>query len=283
VHSSSSHFALTSILMLAISSAAAAGCGASVDSVTTGNGTASGPTGLPCEVAALLSDQCISCHSNPPVGGAPSALVTRDDLLSPSKTMPGKTRGEAALLRMQSTTAPMPPTGAPPAADVAAFETWLSAGMPEGTCTNPTGEPVCTSGVSWPPGADGDPMMNPGQTCVTCHQNDPEAEAPLLLFGGTVYTTKHEPNDCLGGSTNTSDNLWVEITDASGTVINVPVNEAGNFYRYTAIGTLALPYTAKVYKNGLARAMATPQTSGDCNGCHTQDGANGAPGRIMMP
>jgi hypothetical protein len=26
--------------------------------------------------------------------------------------------------------------------------------------------------------------------------------------------------------------------------------------------------------------MTTPQTIGDCNGCHTQSGSNGAPGRI---
>jgi len=29
--------------------------------------------------------------------------------------------------------------------------------------------------------------------------------------------------------------------------------------------------------------MTAPQTSGDCNGCHTQTGANGAPGRITLP
>jgi preprotein translocase subunit SecF len=36
------------------------------------------------------------------------------------------------------------------------------------------------------------------------------------------------------------------------------------------------------------RKMTTPQTSGDCNGCHTQDGASltggtPAPGRITLP
>jgi predicted CXXCH cytochrome family protein len=25
------------------------------------------------------------------------------------------------------------------------------------------------------------------------------------------------------------------------------------------------------------------QTTGDCNSCHTQSGANGAPGRILLP
>jgi hypothetical protein len=29
--------------------------------------------------------------------------------------------------------------------------------------------------------------------------------------------------------------------------------------------------------------MPVKQTSGDCNSCHTVNGANGAPGRIMAP
>jgi hypothetical protein len=31
------------------------------------------------------------------------------------------------------------------------------------------------------------------------------------------------------------------------------------------------------------RAMSTPQTDGDCNGCHTQDGVDKTPGRIILP
>ena len=58
------------------------------------------------------------------------------------------------------------------------------------------------------------------------------------------------------------------------------VNAAGNFY-YS--GTVALPYRAKVVRGTSERIMPIAQTSGDCNGCHTQNGANGAPGRIMLP
>jgi hypothetical protein len=29
--------------------------------------------------------------------------------------------------------------------------------------------------------------------------------------------------------------------------------------------------------------MSTPQTDGDCNGCHTQDGVDKTPGRIILP
>jgi hypothetical protein len=46
---------------------------------------------------------------------------------------------------------------------------------------------------------------------------------------------------------------------------------------------LQTPYTAKVIVDGLERAMVTPQVSGDCNACHTEAGANGAPGRVRTP
>jgi hypothetical protein len=34
---------------------------------------------------------------------------------------------------------------------------------------------------------------------------------------------------------------------------------------------------------GRERDMAAAQTSGDCNRCHTQNGAMSAPGRIVLP
>ncbi|HJX65368.1 MAG TPA: hypothetical protein VJ860_15605 [Polyangia bacterium] len=44
------------------------------------------------------------------------------------------------------------------------------------------------------------------------------------------------------------------------------------------------PYTAKVVNgSGIERVMVSTASSGDCNGCHTQTGANGAPGRITLP
>jgi hypothetical protein len=43
------------------------------------------------------------------------------------------------------------------------------------------------------------------------------------------------------------------------------------------------PYKAKVTYMGRERAMVAAQTSGDCNSCHTQNGANSAPGRILLP
>jgi hypothetical protein len=89
----------------------------------------------------------------------------------------------------------------------------------------------------------------------------------------------------LGSSTNTAGTQIV-ITDANNRVISIPINDpnlgvtSGNFM-YT--GSIAKPFYAKVRYNGNERAMIAAQTSGDCNSCHTPDGANSAPGRIMMP
>jgi hypothetical protein len=40
---------------------------------------------------------------------------------------------------------------------------------------------------------------------------------------------------------------------------------------------------AKLTYLGRERIMATAQTSGDCNLCHTQSGTSAAPGRIILP
>src|SRR5262249_34382137 len=45
----------------------------------TDGGVGYGNTFLPCDVAAVLAP-CLSCHGNPPSGGAPMSLVTYNDL-----------------------------------------------------------------------------------------------------------------------------------------------------------------------------------------------------------
>jgi len=70
------------------------------------------------------------------------------------------------------------------------------------------------------------------------------------------------------------------IAGANGQVLTLARNRAGNFYSQMAA---AVPYRAKIVTASVERAMTAEQTSGDCNRCHTQAGANGAPGRIMIP
>ena len=101
-----------------------------------GSGGGGGSNGLPCDVQALLSTHCQSCHGEQQQNGAPMPLVTRADLMARSIADPNQTFAQVAVLRMQSADAPMPP---PPAAtvsasEVAAMQTFISAGYPDSTC-----------------------------------------------------------------------------------------------------------------------------------------------------
>lgn len=89
---------------------------------------------LPCAVAALLAERCVSCHSasHP---SAPMPLVTREDLLFASPSDKTRTVAAEALDLMKSTRSPMPPSG-PRASDaeIAAFEAWLGSGAKPERC-----------------------------------------------------------------------------------------------------------------------------------------------------
>jgi hypothetical protein len=149
----------------------------------------------------------------------------------------------------------------------------------DGAVTDPfAAPPGCTSGTMWTRGNRGSDDMNPGQACIACH--NVSRGAPRFTIAGTVYRTGHEPDNCNGGG-GTGGAAMVEITDAMGQVIMIPVsNFSGNFDSTTAITP---PYRARVVVNGVARVMNSPQTNGDCNVCHTQAGTMGAPGRIALP
>jgi hypothetical protein len=136
---------------------------------------------------------------------------------------------------------------------------------------------ICTSQSFWTGGDKGSEIMHPGGVCLSCHATD--VNAPKLAVAGTVYPTLHELVDC-NGRDGTSG-IAVIITDATGQELPpIPVNEVGNF-RYE--GVIAAPFQAKVVSNGKENRMSAAQTIGECNGCHTKDGANGAPGRILAP
>jgi len=260
-----------------------------------GTGGAGGVTtagGLPCDVQAVYQTHCTTCHAAAPVNGAPMPLVTRANLMAASFASAAQTFAQRTVVRMQSTTTPMPPAPGTraSAAEVTTINNWIAAGYPAGTCGTTTGAgggggtvtpdplgatPRCTSGTMWTGGNNGSSVMNPGRACIACHVNE---DAPRWTIAGTVYPTGHEPNLCNGA--NGSNGALVVIVDAANRTITLTPNAAGNFMTTTAI---SLPYRAKVTYQGRERIMPVAQTSGDCNNCHTQTGANGAPGRITLP
>ena len=135
-------------------------------------------------------------------------------------------------------------------------------------------EPACITDRMWTGGNRESPLMHPGGECIDCHTR---LDGPPFDIAGTVYAGFHQVLDCNGESGAT-----VVITDANGQVFTLTSNSAGNFYLPVERG-LQTPYTAKVVVDGVERVMFSPQTNGDCNSCHTQDGANGAPGRVHIP
>jgi hypothetical protein len=198
---------------------------------------------------------------------------------------------------MQSQTAPMPPSPMTiSSGEIATFQAWVTAGMPQSDCSMLPPPPTsiydtphqCSSG-SVPVNNDGSPTMRPGNTCVTCHLAQGGGELPSGI-GGTVYRTAHEPNDCVGTGRSSQNNpLQVLIIDANGRVAQtLNVNSIGNFYSRTAPPN---PFTAKVVDTvtKTERDMVKPEVSGDCNYCHDENGntnvpgGSKAPGRILAP
>ena len=261
---------------------AVSGLGGSTGS---GGSNGSGSTGLPCDVAALLSSKCSSCHGATPAAGVPTSLVTYADLTAPSKTDPTVTNAALAVTRMMSTTSPMPPAGTTPAtsAEIAALQNWIAAGYPMTTSCGTVAPdpfsvaPTCTSNTTWTLGDQGSPLMDPGKACISCHAANP-LEAPPFTIAGTLYPTAHEPDLCNGASG--TGGAVVVITGADGKTISLIPNAAGNF---SYDGAVATPFSAKVTYMGRERDMVAAQTSGDCNSCNTQSGAMSAPGRIILP
>lgn len=277
----------TRLILVAIAGAAAAGCYLSNGDASGGGGTTpngnnnSGPTttstDLPCDVAQVLSN-CTSCHSSPPTGGAPMALVSYADLTAPAPTDATKTAAQMCVTRMQSTTAPMPPGGGASQTDVATLQSWISAGYPQGSCsgtnTNYNTPLTCTSGT-YNNASEGQ-GMRPGGACNSCHSSQYGEQPPIFSIAGTVYPTAHEYDKCVGVS-----GMQVVIMDENGnTQLTLTTNSSGNF---TSQASIKKPYRAKIVSNGNVREMSATQTNGDCNSCHTESGANGAPGRIMQP
>ena len=281
----------------------AGGSGAGGDG-SGGTGGAVTQTGIPCDVATFLAVSCDGCHGTPPVQGTPMSMSSLEDLLAPAPSDPTKRVADVVLTRLQATDSPMPPlpqmTATP--AQIAAFQAWVDGGLQAGTCLPATSgdggdggnpyntPPICTRGESWG-GTTATEVMGPGEPCIACHKLN--GAFPTTL-GGTVYPTAHEPNDCYGvNGLTTFVGATVEVTDAAAHTFTMTVNAGGNFYLATkAAKGFTPPYTAKVKYQGRVREMVTKTTSGDCNGCHTQNGTTTvinpknspkAPGRILLP
>lgn len=245
-----------------------------------------GIAGLPCDVAAFVASKCATCHGSPPTQGTSFSLLSRADFLAPSPTFAGVTIGARSSIRVHAASNPMPPLGvpAPTAAELSAFDGWLSTGMPTGTCgaidagvagPAPT---TCVTGSYWNLGNTESANMNPGLACLACHRN--QAPDKAYPFSGTIFPSLHEKDRC----NSRPAGVQVQIIDVNGNVALTlnPSTTSGNFHS-SLYANVALPYTARVTAGGRTATMTTPQTNGDCNSCHTEQGTSGALGRIVAP
>jgi hypothetical protein len=140
----------------------------------------------------------------------------------------------------------------------------------------------CSSQRTRDPNEAEAPEMNPGFACLVCHAASNaatgEADAPIFAFAGTLYATGHEPSSCIGGGDGAAQVL---VRDVDGQELSALANSSGNFLFEDAI--LKPPFSAKVLLDGRERAATTPHHNPDCNVCHTQQGEQGAPGRVVLP
>jgi len=138
---------------------------------------------------------------------------------------------------------------------------------------------VCASGEIWTYSDKDSPLMNPGRSCVKCHlETNDELHAPFYKVAGTVMHALHEADDCRGAA-----QMTIILTDADGKDWVMTGNSAGNFW-LPPESAVAMPYEARIVDQfGNERIKQQPVSDGDCASCHTSDGANGAPGRILPP
>jgi uncharacterized membrane protein len=95
--------------------------------------------GIPCEVAAILSEKCALCHGPMPKFNAPMALVSVADFQAEAPISSTKRVREVAIERIDadSGAASMPPPGtvAPlTAAQRSTLSAWLEGGTPAARC-----------------------------------------------------------------------------------------------------------------------------------------------------
>ncbi len=140
-------------------------------------------------------------------------------------------------------------------------------------------ETTCTSQSFWMGGDSPSEQMNPGLPCRSCHA----FSAPELAyyFAGTVFPSLHEQDLC---NSPPPEGGRIEILNEAGEVVlTLRPNAAGNFSSKSREPGFPLPYRARVVLGEREATMQTLQYSGDCNLCHTEQGAQGAPGRIVWP
>ena len=76
------------------------------------------------DIKGVISNNCLSCHTNPPVNNAPMSLETYTDVKN-------AVENRSLLSRINNSANPMPPNGLLPSATRQIIEDWIDQGLPE--------------------------------------------------------------------------------------------------------------------------------------------------------
>jgi len=98
-------------------------CNKDDDSPEEMNGGGEDPT-FTANVQGIISGNCFNCHGATPTNGAPMSLTTYNQVVD-------AVNNRGLVNRINSTTAPMPPSGRMNATLRQTIEQWVAAGVPE--------------------------------------------------------------------------------------------------------------------------------------------------------
>lgn len=271
----------------------ACGEAASTDDASPGGSTSGGATSSGVTTNAPVSPSSSAPNISPSTsvnpgnttsanqqttGGSPNVSDTGSDESSTTgrPRPPWNNSSDEVTSEGEGSSGPSPVTSAPVSGEPSG-ETMADTSEPQGPIGEDplTAAATCSSDMYWERGEND--RMRPGEACIACHTA--ENEGPRYAIAGTLYPTGHEPNDC-NGISGMASGATVVIVDANGQEHELTPNSVGNFYFN---GNIAKPYTAKVVSEAGERLMVTPQQDGDCNKCHTPEGTQGAPGRVVVP
>ena len=126
---------LLSALILASAALAACSSGTDAGGESSSADSTSAAPDLPCDVASFVASNCAKCHGATLANGAPMHLLRQEDFAAPSRSDASVTVAHAAVFRVKDATAPMPPSGALSAEQIAPLEAWVNSGLPKGTCS----------------------------------------------------------------------------------------------------------------------------------------------------
>jgi len=130
-----------------------------------------------------------------------------------------------------------------------------------------------------------------GQACIACHQA--ETGGDIIRFGGTLSSYIYTPDgqyyqDLSGYSVNIVGNMGSDFSASANS--STSTTGHNNFYELISSDFLSGElFTVYVKDSGgnIVNQSGTNTHSSlthtDCNSCHTKDGINNAPGRVLVP